>query len=280
MKEVASSQLEEIICKLSLQANFVLRSDVREALKKALSQETSSRARKSLEIILENARLAEEEKKPICQDTGSVSVFLEIGTEVHLPSDFEVAINRGVSRAYREGFLRKSMVRRALFERKNTGDNTPVFIHSEVVPGEKLKITVMPKGAGSENASFLEMLLPSDGVSGFKKKVLSRLKEVVPYACPPVIVGICVGGNFETAPLYAKKSLLDEVGRENPDERLSLLEREILEEMNSWGVGPGALGGRTTALAVHLVETSTHMASLPVAVCVSCHALRSASQMI
>ncbi len=280
MREVSFNEVENAVYELSLKANFSLRSDVKEALEKALSEENSLRAQKNLQILLENARLAEEEKKPLCQDTGVVSVFVEVGKDILLPTDFRRAVNEGVSRAYREGFLRKSIVKKALFERENTQDNTPAFIHFDFLGEEGLKITVMPKGAGSENVSFMKMLLPNEGGKGLKDRILPRLKRVIPFACPPVILGICAGATFEKAPFYAKKSLLERVGRENPDERLFELEKEILEEINSWGIGPGALGGKTTALAVHLVELPTHMASLPVAVSVSCHALRSASKLI
>lgn len=280
MREVSFKEVENAVYELSLKANFSLRKDVKEALEKALSEENSLRAQKNLQILLENARLAEEEKKPICQDTGVVSVFVEVGKDILLPTDFKRAVNEGVSRAYKEGFLRKSIVKKALFERENTQDNTPAFIHFDFSGEEGLRITVMPKGAGSENVSFMEMLLPHEGSKGLKERILPRLRKVIPFACPPVILGICAGATFEKAPLYAKKSLLEKVGRKNPDERLSELEREILEEVNSWGIGPGALGGKTTALAVHLVELPTHMASLPVAVSISCHALRSASKLI
>lgn len=280
MREISSAEVEKVVYELSLKANFSLREDVKEVLERALSEESFPRAQKNLQILLENAHLAEEEQKPICQDTGSVSVFLEVGSDILLPPDFKEAVNRGVSHAYNEGFLRKSMVGNSLFERENTQDNTPAFIHFDFGEKEGLKITVMPKGAGSENVSFIEMLLPHEGSKGLKDKILPRLKSVIPFACPPVILGICAGANFETAPLYAKKSLLERVGRKNTDERLSRLEKEILKEVNSWGIGPGALGGKTTALAVHIVELPTHMASLPVAVSVSCHALRSAHKVI
>lgn len=280
MRKISFEEVENAVYELSLKANFSLRKDVKKALEKALLEESSLRARKNLQILLENARLAEEEKKPICQDTGVVSVFVEVGKNIILPTDFKEAVNKGVSRAYREGFLRKSIVRKALFERKNTQDNTPAFIHFDISKKEGLKITVMPKGAGSENVSFMEMLLPHEGSKGLKEKILPRLRKAIPFACPPVILSICVGATFEKAPLCAKKGLLEKVGKGNLDERLSKLEKEILEEVNSWGIGPGALGGKTTALGVHVVELPAHIASLPVAVSISCHALRSASKLI
>lgn len=280
MKLVEKATLSQVVKELSLQANYNLRPDVLESLVKAAKEERESLAQDYLHILLENASLARENKTPLCQDTGMVSVFLEVGEEVQLPFSLEEVVEESVVEAYQEGFLRNSMVERPLFERRHTERNAPVFLHLERVKGDSLKVTVMPKGAGSENASFLLMLSPHYGLEGLKEELFSQLKKKIPFACPPVVLGICAGANFETAPLYAKKSLLEKVGRENPDERLAKLEEKLLKEINSWGIGAGAFGGKTTALAVHIVEYPTHMASLPLAVSVSCHALRSASKVI
>jgi fumarate hydratase subunit alpha len=277
---VEKAALSQAVKELSLQANYNLRPDVLEALEKAAMEEKEPLAQDYLHILLENANLAKENQTPICQDTGMVSVFLEVGEEVMLPPSLEEVVEESVVEAYQEGFLRNSMVEKPLFERNHLERNAPVFLHLEKVKGDSLKITVMPKGAGSENASFLLMLSPHYGLEGFKEELFSQLKEKIPYACPPVILGICAGANFEAAPLYAKKSLLEEIGRKNLDEKLSKLEKELLREINSWGIGPGALGGKTTVLAVHIVEYPTHMASLPMAVSISCHALRSASKVL
>ncbi len=280
MKVVEKTTLSQVVKELSLQANYHLRPDVFEALERAAKVEKEPLARDYLHVLLENASLAKENQTPICQDTGVVSVFLEVGEEVKLPPSLKEVVEESVVEAYQKGFLRNSMVKEPLFERRHTNRNAPPFLHLERVKGDKLKITVMPKGAGSENASFLLMLSPHYGLEGFKKELFSQLKRKIPYSCPPVILGICAGANFEAAPLYAKKSLLEKVGRDNSDKRLARLEEELLEEINSWGIGPGALGGKTTALAVHIVEHPTHMASLPIAFSVSCHALRSASKVI
>ncbi len=277
MRAIEGKEIKERIKALCLEANFFLRADVFAALREAQVQEENKLAKLALSEIVKNAQIAREQKKPICQDTGHVTIFLEVGNEVHIVTDdLKMEINQGVSEAYIEGNLRKSIVTDPLFSRKNTLNNTPPSIYFENVPGEKIKITVFPKGGGSDNASSLKMLKPSDGLDGFKKFVLEEVKKNAPFACPPLVVGIGVGGSFDSVGILAKKALLEPLGRVNQDKKLQRLEEEILKEINQLGIGPNALGGKVTALAVHIRCFPTHMASLPVALNLSCHALRSA----
>jgi fumarate hydratase subunit alpha len=239
----------------------------------AIEKEESPLGLEILKELKENARIAKEEKVPICQDTGFAVVFIELGQDVHLiGGTLTEAIHEGVRQGYRDGYLRKSVCHP--FTRANTGDNTPAIIHTEVVPGEKVKITVAPKGAGSENMSRVVMLTPSDGIEGIKRFVIQRVKESGSNPCPPTIVGVGIGGTFEQAALLAKKSLLRPLGSKNPDPELEKLESEILTEINQLGIGPQGLGGRTTSLAVHILMMPCHIASLPLAVNIQCHVQR------
>ncbi|MBM7854129.1 fumarate hydratase subunit alpha [Desulfohalotomaculum tongense] len=248
--------------------------DVLEALAKSLEQEVSSGGREILKLLMENARISREENIPMCQDTGFTVVFLELGQDVHLEGgDINEAINEGVRKGYRQGYLRKSIVGHPL-KRVNTGDNTPCVIHTRVVPGENLKITVAPKGGGSENMSALKMLKPADGVEGVKKFVIDTVKAAGPNPCPPLVIGVGIGGTMEKAALMAKEALLREVGTKNPQQDLAELELQLLNEINKLGIGPQGLGGRVTALAVHIKTFAAHIASLPVAVNINCHAAR------
>lgn len=273
MREVDVRQITETVRGLCIEANTDLGKDVLEAFDRALYTEESPLGVEILKELKENARIAREEKVAICQDTGFAVIFVELGQEVRLiGGDLKEAIFEGVRQGYREGYLRKSICHP--FTRENTGDNTPAIIHTEIVPGDRLKVTVAPKGGGSENMSGVAMLTPSDGVEGIKRYVLHRVRESGSNPCPPTIVGVGIGGTFEMAALLAKKSLLRPLGSRNPEPELNRLESELLEEINKLGIGPQGLGGRTTSLAVHVLMMPCHIASFPVAVNIQCHAHR------
>jgi len=277
MRQIEADLIKKAVKNLCLEANFYLRKDVLEALKKASQSEESLLGKDILQIIIKNAELAAEKKLPLCQDTGSTSVFLEIGQEVNIVGQsLEEAVNEGVRQGYKQGFLRNSMVNDPLFRRENTADNTPALVYSEVVPGDNLRIRVMPKGAGCDNVSRLKMLKPGDGVAGVKKFILETVKNANGRACPPLVVGVGIGGSFEMAPLLAKKSLFRKLGEPHPDQKVSRLEEELLNEINRLGIGPMGIGGTVTALGVAIEITASHIASLPVAADISCHSLRSA----
>lgn len=273
MREIDVKLITEKVRNLCMEANTDLGDDMFQAFDRAMEKEESSMGLEILKELKENARIAKEEKVPICQDTGFAVVFVELGQDVHLiGGDLVEAIHEGVRQGYRDGYLRKSICHP--FTRANTGDNTPAIIHTEVVPGEKVKIIVAPKGGGSENMSRVVMLTPSDGIEGIKRFVVQRVKESGSNPCPPTIVGIGIGGTFEQAALLAKKSLLRSLGSKNPDSELEKLESEILTEINKLGIGPQGLGGRTTSLAVHILMMPCHIASFPLAVNIQCHAQR------
>jgi fumarate hydratase subunit alpha len=273
MREIDVKMITEKVRALCMEANTDLEEDVLQAFDRAMEKEESPLGIEILKELKENARIAKEESVPICQDTGFAVIFLELGQEVHLVGGgLREAIFEGVRQGYRDGFLRKSICHP--FSRANTGDNTPAIIHTEIVPGEKVKITVAPKGGGSENMSRVVMLTPSDGVEGIKRFVVQRVKESGSNPCPPTIVGVGIGGTFEQAALLAKKGLLRPLGSKNPDPELDKLEFEILNEINRLGIGPQGLGGRTTSLAVHVLMMPCHIASLPLAVNIQCHAQR------
>ena len=259
--------------RLFIEANTELGKDVLSAFRRARRTEESERARHALKQIEENARIALKEKAALCQDTGLAVVFAEVGQDVHVvDGDFNEAIQEGVRRAYGEGFFRKSVC--DPLTRKNTGDNTPAIIHTETVPGDRIRITVMPKGGGSENSSSLHMLLPTAGTEGIKKAVVGSVEKAGPNPCPPVIVGVGIGGSMDRASILAKKALLRPLGQKQRDTQLAKMEREILADINRLGIGPQGYGGKTTALAVHIVMEPCHIASLPVAVNIQCHAAR------
>jgi fumarate hydratase subunit alpha len=273
MREIDVKRITEKVRALCMEANTDLEEDVLQAFDRAMEKEESPLGIEILKELKENARIAKEEGVPICQDTGFAVIFLELGQEVHLVGGgLREAIFEGVRQGYRDGFLRKSICHP--FSRANTGDNTPAIIHTEIVPGEKVKITVAPKGGGSENMSRVVMLTPSDGVEGIKRFVVQRVKESGSNPCPPTIVGVGIGGTFEQAALLAKRSLLRPLGSRNPDPELDKLESEILNEINRLGIGPQGLGGRTTSLAVHILMMPCHIASFPLAVNIQCHAQR------
>ncbi len=274
MREIAVSLITDKVAQLCRDANFELPSAVREALEEAKGVEESPQGRRILGEICENAAIAREERIPLCQDTGMVSVFVEIGQDVHVSGgSLSEAINAGVARGYKDGYLRKSIVSDPLF-RVNSGDNTPAVIHYDIVPGDGLRLTVMPKGFGSENCTALGMLKPADGRDGVKKFVVGAVDKAGPNPCPPVIVGVGIGGNAEKALLLAKKALLRDPQTPAVNAEDARLERELLEAVNKLGYGPGGLGGRVTALAVHVETYPTHIAGLPVAVCLNCHSTR------
>ena len=273
MKVVSYGAIVEKVRDACMEANFKLADDVRAAVEKARGTEESPVGREILDQMLENAAIAEREQIAICQDTGFAVCFVELGDRVSIEGGLLVdAINEGVRQGYRDGYLRKSICHP--LTRKNTGDNTPAIVHLELVPGDTLKILLAPKGAGSENMSRVAMLKPSDGLEGIKDLVIDRVREAGANPCPPVIVGVGIGGTMEKAALIAKKAMLRPIGSLNPDPELAALEAELLGKINDLGIGPQGLGGRTTALAVHIEVFPCHIASLPVAVNINCHASR------
>lgn len=275
MREIDCRQISETVSDLFREACLNLPRDVQAALEKVRNNELSPVAQDVLDIILENSRIASEEKVPLCQDTGTAVVLLELGQEVRLTGgDLATAINQGVRQGYEEGYLRKSMVCQPYSARVNTRDNTPAIIYTDIVPGDELKITVMPKGGGAENMSRLAMLTPAQGRQGIIDFVVNAVDQAGGNPCPPLIVGVGIGGTAEYALLLAKKALLRTVGDPNPDGEDAVLEREILEKINNLGIGPMGYGGNTTALAVHVEVIPSHIASLPVAVNIQCHSAR------
>ena len=270
---VKAEAIAAAVGRLCREANTVLGDDVIEAIDRARAIEKSPRGRDILGKLLENAAVARSDNIPVCQDTGVAVVFLEVGQDVRIDGNLEEAVNEGVRRGYVEGYLRKSMVGHPL-ARVNTGDNTPAVIHVRIVPGKKLKITVAPKGAGSENMSAIKMLKPADGVEGVKRFVLEVVKNAGGNACPPLVVGVGIGGTIEKAALIAKEALLRPLGKRSEDPLAAALEEDLLHEINCLGIGPLGLGGRVTALAVHVAIYACHIASLPVAVNLNCHVVR------
>ncbi len=278
MRELTAESLIEPIANMCIQVNKVLPVDVRKKLEKAKEEETFSTAQGILGDIIENYKIAERTQMPICQDTGMACVFLDIGQDVHISGSIEDAVNEGVRQGYKKGLLRKSMETDPL-QRKNSGDNTPAMIYYRLIPdSDKVKITVSPKGFGSENMSRLAMLKPADGVEGVKDFVLKTVKEAGPNPCPPIIVGVGIGGNFDKVALLAKRALLRDAASHHPDPYYAALESELLEKINRLGVGPQGFGGKATALAVLIEKLPTHIAGLPVAVNINCHVTRHISQ--
>jgi fumarate hydratase subunit alpha len=274
VREIAVEQISSLVAELCQTANTDLGDDVMKALTNALAVEESSVGRACLQRLIENAGIAVTESLPICQDTGMAVIFVDYGQEVVIKDgDFAQAIHEGVRRGYKAGYLRKSVVGDPL-ERLNTGDNTPAVIHTRIVPGDQLKITVAPKGFGSENMSRLAMLTPAQGVEGVKKFIIDTVSAAGANPCPPIVVGVGIGGTMEMAAILAKEALLREIGSVNNKPYLADLEKELLQAINDLGIGPQGLGGLSTALAVHLNTYPTHIAGLPVAVNISCHVTR------
>ena len=274
MREVQVSVITDRVKKLCVDANYYLGSDVVARLNEFMKMEESPTGKEVLGKILENAEIAQTEQVPLCQDTGFAVFFVELGQDVHLVGgDFVEAINEGVRQGYQEGYLRKSIVSDPI-ERKNTGDNTPAIVHIEIVPGDKVKITIAPKGGGSENMSEVKMMVPAAGVEGVKEFVVDRVRRSGANPCPPVIVGVGIGGTFEKCAQIAKKALLRPLGSKHADPYYADLETELLEKINKLGIGPQGFGGRITALGVHIEVHPCHIASFPVAVNMQCHVAR------
>jgi fumarate hydratase subunit alpha len=274
MREVKVKTITEAVKKLCIDANYFLGKDVIERLEAWKRKEESPTGREVLDKIIENADIAQSEEVPLCQDTGFAVFFVELGQEVHIVGgDFVEAVNEGVRQGYKEGYLRKSIVSDPI-ERKNTGDNTPAVIHTDVVPGDKLKIVIAPKGGGSENMSEVKMMAPAAGVDGVKAFVVDRVKRSGANPCPPVVVGVGIGGTFEKCAEIAKRALLRPIGSKHPNPYYADLEEELLEKINNLGIGPQGFGGRCTALAVHVEVHPCHIASFPVAVNMQCHVAR------
>lgn len=277
MREMHAAAIREMVKNLFLQANYRISPDILSALQTGLKAEESPTGRAVLHQIIQNDEIAAAEKVAICQDTGMSIVFVKLGQEVHVTDgDFNEAIQQGVREAYDQGYLRKSIVTDPVFSRTNTGDNTPAVIHVDIIPGEKVEIEVSPKGFGSENMSRLKMLSPSDGEKGVRDFILETVRNAGPNPCPPVIIGVGIGSTIEMAAKTAKKATLRELGQHNTDARYATMETELLAEINKLGIGPGGLGGSTTALAVNIDWLPAHIASLPVVVNVCCHAARHA----
>jgi fumarate hydratase subunit alpha len=274
-RQLDVAEIAEAVSALCVAANCELPTDVRTALERARQAETSEVGREVLGELLANADIAAAEQLPICQDTGFAVIFAEVGQDVHLVGGgFEEAVNEGVRRGYRDGYLRKSVAAEPAHARGNTGDNTPAIIHTSIVAGDRLRLTMMAKGGGAENMSSLHMLKPAQGWDGVAHAVVDAVSRAGSNPCPPVVVGVGIGGTIEKVTLLAKKALLREIGSRHADARLAALEDELLERVNRLGIGPQGLGGSTTALAVFIEEMPSHIASLPVAVNIQCHAQR------
>ncbi|MCK5760747.1 MAG: fumarate hydratase [Candidatus Delongbacteria bacterium] len=275
MREIHVDEIISSVKKLSIDSNYYLGQDVIDKITTMKETEESETAKEVLEILLQNYEMAATEKMPICQDTGIAVIFAEVGQDLHIVGgDFTEAINEGVRQGYKDGYLRKSMVDDPIIDRKNTGDNTPAIIYTDIVPGDKLKITIAPKGGGAENMSEIKMMKAADGLDGVIDFVVDRVRRSGGNPCPPIVVGVGLGGNFEQSALLAKRSLLRDLNDPNPDPKWDKVERDLLSKINNLGIGPQGLGGRTTALAVHILTKPCHIASMPVAVNVQCHAAR------
>lgn len=278
MRTICANTITETIKQLFLSAGHMPGSDALSAVRAAYNSETNLSAKEALRQLIENAKVSEETGMPYCQDTGMAVVFAEVGQDLHVDGDFKAAVNEGVKQAYDEGYLRKSVL--DPLTRINTLDNTPAIIHFDIVPGDKIKLTAAPKGFGSENMSRIAMLKPSDGIGGIKSFVIESVKKAGGSPCPPVVLGIGIGGTFETCALLAKKQLTRDIGTKNDDEFLASLETELKESINDIGIGAMGFGGKNYCLAVHIAKYPTHIAGLPVAVNFQCHASRHASAVI
>lgn len=279
MRIIDANVITSTVKRLCIEANCFLTDDIKKCIANAKKEETWPQAKEILGHIIENYKIAEIANKPVCQDTGIACVFLKIGQEVHISGDITDAINEGVRQGYSEGYLRKSVVADPL-NRVNTGDNTPAMIYFELIPGDKIEITVAPKGFGSENMSRIAMLSPSDGLQGVKAFVKQTVLEAGPNPCPPIVVGVGIGGTFDKAALLAKKALLRPIDTPNKNLFYAKLEAELLDEINTLGIGPQGFGGKTTALKVNVEYYPTHIAGLPVAVNINCHVTRHKTEVI
>ncbi|MFE8701533.1 fumarate hydratase [Cytobacillus sp. FJAT-54145] len=275
MREISVEQIIQTVKELSIDAACNLPEDVEKLLKKAVETEESQFGKYSLEKIVKNVELSRAEHAPMCQDTGILVVFVEVGQDARIVGgSLTDAINEGIRQGYQEGYLRKSVVADPVLNRKNTGDNTPAVIYTDLVPGDQVKIQVLPKGAGSENMGALKMLKPSEGLEGVKDFIIKAVTQAGGNPCPPVIVGVGIGGTMDKSTLLAKKALAREAGHPHPNPEYQALEEELLVEINKLGIGPQGFGGKVTALAVHIETYPTHIATMPVAVCLNCHAAR------
>ena len=279
MREINAQQITEVVRRLCIDANRHLPQDMKNRIEACRAQEGWAQAGEILDRIIENYHIADGSDRPICQDTGVACVFLKVGQEVHINGDIAEAVNEGVRQGYDQGYLRKSVVRDPL-DRVNTGDNTPAMLYYELVPGDQLEITVAPKGFGSENMSQIKMLKPSDGLQGVKDFIRRVVEEAGPNPCPPIVVGVGIGGTFDKAAYLAKRALLRPVDRRSEEPFYAKLEDELLDEINTLGVGPQGFGGRTTALAVNIEHCPTHIAGLPVAVNINCHVTRHMTEVL
>ena len=279
MRELDAARITEVVARLCVEANRHLPQDVKNCIACAREKEQWAPAQEILDRIKENYEIADRDEMAICQDTGMACVFLEIGQDVHINGNLADAVNAGVKKGYGEGFLRKSVVRDPL-DRVNTGDNTPAMLYTDIVPGDQVKVTVAPKGFGSENMSQLKMLKPSDGLQGVKDFVVKVVEEAGPNPCPPIVVGVGVGGTFDKAALLAKKAIIRSAEERNPNPFYAELEKELLKKVNALGIGPQGFGGKTTALAVNIEYLPTHIAGLPVAVNLNCHVTRHKSEVL
>ena len=279
MRELDAARITEVVARLCVEANRHLPQDVKNCIACAREKEQWAPAQEILDRIKENYEIADRDEMAICQDTGMACVFLEIGQDVHINGNIADAVNAGVKKGYGEGFLRKSVVRDPL-DRVNTGDNTPAMIYYDIVPGDKLEITVAPKGFGSENMSQIKMLKPSDGLQGVKDFILKVVEEAGPNPCPPIVVGVGVGGTFDKAAFMAKKALMRSVDQRHPEPFWAELEAEMLQKVNELGIGPQGFGGKTTALCVNIEKCPTHIAGLPVAVNINCHVARHKTEVL
>ena len=273
MREVPYDQIVDTVARLCTEANYFIGDDIITAFKKGIENEESETGKDILRQLLKNAEIAKTEKVPLCQDCGFAVVFLELGSEVHVTGGIIEAINDGVRKGYTDGFLRKSILADPV-KGKNTGDNTPAIVHTKLVPGDKIQITVAPKGGGSENMSEVKMMKPADGIEGVKSFIVDRVLRSSSNPCPPIVVGVGIGGTFEYVAFLAKKALLRKIGDRNPDPFYADVEREVLEKINDLGIGPQGLGGRITALDVFIETHPRHIASFPVAVNINCHVAR------
>ena len=279
MREIDALKITQTVKRLCIEANCHLSSDIKERIESFYDEETWAQAKEILERIIENYNISDADNQPVCQDTGVACVFLKIGQDVHIKGDITEAVNEGVRQGYEEGYLRKSVVRDPI-DRVNTGDNTPAMLYFEIVPGDKIEVTVAPKGFGSENMSKIAMLRPSDGLKGVKDFIIKTVEEAGPNPCPPIVVGVGIGGTFDKAAYLAKKALIRPVNVPNENSFYANLEKELLEEINNLGIGPQGFGGKTTALAVNIEKYPTHIAGLPVAVNINCHVTRHCSEVI
>lgn len=280
MREIAASQITDVVERLCIEACQYLPEDVKTAIRQCRKEEDWAIAQGVLDNIIENFEIAEREQVPICQDTGMACVFLEIGQDVHITGGgLREAVDEGVRRGYENGYLRKSVVKDPV-RRGNTGDNTPAMLYTEIVPGDQIRVTVAPKGFGSENMSAIRMFKPSAGIEGIKSFILETVEAAGPNPCPPIVIGVGIGGTFDKAALLAKKALLRELGSRNPDPYYGALEEEMLEKVNELGIGPQGFGGRTTAIGLNIETMPTHIAGMPCAININCHVTRHKTEVI